>query len=145
MKQQQQLSNHSRVVVLLLQDLTDGCQSRISPHAIALSTLRISSRMRLGSAVARAHAPTSSLSARSHTRVERQHFVRASLKRRPRNRKKGAELLGIPVLRSYDIERKKRPPLCSEIHSTLSATFIGSLPIHSIAEPLTVYCSTCRL
>ena len=56
-------------------DLVDGCRSRMSPHAIALSTPRIDSGMRLGSASARARAPSRSLSARSQASVEREHFL----------------------------------------------------------------------
>ena len=53
----------------------DGhCRSRMNPHAIALSTPRIVSGMRLGSASARARAPSRSLSARSQASVEREHF-----------------------------------------------------------------------
>ena len=42
----------------------------MNPHAIALSTPRIASVMRLGSASARARAPSRSLSARSQASAE---------------------------------------------------------------------------
>ena len=70
MEQREQLSNHSRVVALALKDLVDDCRSRMNPHAIALSTPRIASVMRLGSASARARAPSRSLSARSQASAE---------------------------------------------------------------------------
>ena len=50
----------------------------MSPHAIALSTPRIDSGMRLGSGLgqrARACAPPRSLSARSQASDEREHFL----------------------------------------------------------------------
>jgi hypothetical protein len=47
----------------------------MNPHAIALSTPRIVSEMRLGSASARARAPSRSLSARSQASVESRIFL----------------------------------------------------------------------
>ena len=75
-EQREQLSNHSRVVALALKDLVDDCRSRMNPHTIALLTPRIASAMRLGSASARARAPSRSLSARSQASVEEEHFSR---------------------------------------------------------------------
>ena len=80
-------------------------------HTIALSTPRIASVMRLGSASARARAPSRSLSARSQASVERAHFFVGALKRRPRLRKKRSELIreksaplwGQNVRHSYDL------------------------------------------
>ena len=54
----------------------------MSPHAIALSTLRITSEMRLGSASACARAPSRSLSTRSQASVGRQHFLVGSTQTR---------------------------------------------------------------
>ena len=65
----------------------------MNPRAIALSTPRIASVMRLGSASARARAPSRSLSARSQASVEKEHFLVGALKRRPRPRKKRSELI----------------------------------------------------
>ena len=73
-------------------------------NAIALSTPRIASVMRLGSASARARAPSRSLSARSQASVEREHFSRGCTS--------NADLaLGIPRKKRSELIREKRAPL----------------------------------
>ena len=79
----------------------DGhCRSRMNPHAIALSTPRIVSGMRLGSASARARAPSRSLSARSQASVESSIFLVGALKRTSRGTAGGWENPGLSLERA---------------------------------------------
>ena len=73
-------------------------------HAIALSTPRIASAMRLGSASARARATSRSLSARSQASVEREHFSRGC--------RSNADLaLGCPRKKRTELIWEKSAPL----------------------------------
>ena len=72
----------------------------MNPHAIALSTPRIVSGMRLGSASARARAPSRSLSARSQASVESSIFLVGALKRTSRGTAGGRENPGLSLERA---------------------------------------------